>query len=82
MNNTLVVKNMDGKDIKINVIDIIEDTELNKEYICYSIEDMDNVFISHLVKDENGYKLETVTLEEKNNIEQVISQDISGESNE
>ena len=28
MNNTLVVKNMDGKDIKINVVDIIEDTLL------------------------------------------------------
>lgn len=82
MNNTLVVKNMDGKDIKINVIDIIEDTKLEKQFICYSIEDMDNVFISNLVKEQDGYKLETVTLEEKNNIEQVMSQDITGESNE
>lgn len=82
MNNTLVVKNMDGKDIKINVIDIIEDTKLDKQFICYSIDDMDNVFISSLVNDQDGYKLETVTLEEKNNIEQVMSQDITGESNE
>ncbi len=82
MNNTLVVKNMDGKDIKINVIDIIEDTELNKEYICYSIGDMDNVFVSRLVRNDTGYQLETVTLEEKNNIEQVMNQNIAGEGNE
>lgn len=82
MNNTLVVKNMDGKDIKINVIDIIEDTQLNKQYICYSIEDMDNIFVSNLIKNDDGYCLETVTEEEKNNIEQVMSQEIDGESDE
>lgn len=82
MNNTLVVKNMDGKDIKINVIDIIEDTQLNKQYICYSIEDMDNIFVSNLIKNDDGYYLETVTEEEKNNIEQVMSQEIDGESDE
>lgn len=82
MNNTLVVKNMDGKDIKINVIDIIEDTQLNKQYICYSIEDMDNIFVSNLIKNDDGYCLGTVTEEEKNNIEQVMSQEIDGESDE
>ena len=82
MNNTLVVKNMDGKDIKINVVDIIEDTQSNKQYICYSIEDMDNIFVSNLVKNSDGYCLDTVTEEEKNNIEQVMSQEIDGESNE
>ena len=82
MNNTLVVKNMDGKDIKINVIDIIEDTQLNKQYICYSIEDMNSVFVSNLVKNDDGYCLETVTEEEKNNIEEVMSQEIDGESDE
>lgn len=82
MNNTLVVKNMDGKDIKINVVDIIEDTQSNKQYICYSIEDMDNIFVSNLVKNSDGYCLDIVTEEEKNNIEQVMSQEIDGESNE
>lgn len=82
MNNTLVVKNMDGKDIKINVVDIIEDTKLNKQYICYSIEDMENIFVSNLVKKDDGYCLDTITEEERNNIEQVMSQEIDGESDE
>ena len=49
---------------------------------CYSIEDMDNIFVSNLVKNSDGYCLDTVTEEEKNNIEQVMSQEIDGESNE
>ena len=75
MENTLVVKNMDGQDIRINVIDIIEDTELNKEYICYTIEDMEDVYIS-LIENEtdDSYSLGAITEEEKAAIEQVLAQ--------
>jgi len=73
--NTLVVKNMDGQDIRINVIDIIEDTELNKEYICYTIEDMEDVYISLIENEtEDSYSLGAITEEEKAAIEQVLAQ--------
>ena len=60
---------------KINVIDIIEDTELNKEYICYTIEDMEDVYIS-LIENEtdDSYSLGAITEEEKAAIEQVLAQ--------
>mgnify|MGYP003310268457 CR=1 FL=1 len=75
MENTLVVKNMDGQDIRINVIDIIEDTELNKEYICYTIEDMEDVYISLIENEtEDSYSLGAITEEEKAVIEQVLAQ--------
>lgn len=75
MENTLVVKNMDGQDIQINVIDIIEDTELNKEYICYTIEDMEDVYISLIENEtEDSYSLGAITEEEKAVIEQVLAQ--------
>lgn len=75
MENTLVVKNMDGQDIRINVIDIIEDTELNKEYICYTIEDMEDVYISLIENEtEDSYSLGAITEEEKAAIEQVLAQ--------
>lgn len=75
MENTLVVKNMDGQEIQINVIDIIEDTELNKEYICYSIEDLEDVYISLLIENpDESISLGAVSDEEKANIEQVLAQ--------
>lgn len=75
MENTLVVKNMDGQEIQINVIDIIEDTELNKEYICYSIEDLEDVYISLLIENpDESISLGAVSDEEKATIEQVLAQ--------
>lgn len=79
MNNTLVVKNIQGKEIEINVIDIIEDTELDKSYICYTTSEDDIVFISRLVETEDSYSLEDITEEEKKNIEAVMNEDVDGE---
>lgn len=76
MNNTLVVKNLDGREITINVIDIIEDTEKNKQFICYTIGDMEEVFISNLVETADSVSLETVTEEERKEIEAVLAEDI------
>ena len=76
MNNTLVVKNLDGREITINVIDIIEDTEKNKQFICYTIGDMEEVFISNLVETADSVSLETVTEEERKEIEAVLNQHI------
>ena len=76
MDNTLVVKNLDGKEITINVIDIIEDTEKNKQFICYTIGDMEEIFISNLVETEDSASLDIVTDEERQEIEAVLSQDL------
>ena len=80
MNNTLVVKNLDGKEITINVIDIIEDTEKNKQFICYTLGDMEEVLISNLVETEDSVSLETVTDEERQEIEAVLSEDAAEET--
>lgn len=75
MDKTLVVKNNEGKDITINVIDIIEDTSTNKQYICYNFEGMEDVFVSNLVETADSFTLETVTEEEKRSIEELLSQE-------
>lgn len=74
--NTLIVKNMDGKELEINVIDIIEDTINNKQYICYRVKDLEEVFISNLVETEDSYSLETVTEEEKSLVEAALAEGI------
>ena len=72
----LVVKNLDGNDITINVIDILENTDTNKQFICYTIEGLsdDEVFISSLEENENQFTLGEVTDEEKNEIEEMLNQ--------
>ena len=45
MKDTLVVKGLDGKDITLFVIDIIEDTMTNKQYMYYTIDGNDDVFV-------------------------------------
>jgi len=73
--NKLVVKNMDGNEITINVIDILENTDNNKQFICYTIEGIDGeTFISTLDEKEDSYSLGDVTEEEKNEIEELMNQ--------
>ena len=74
--NKLVVKNMDGNDITINVIDILENTENNKQFICYTIEGVseEEVFVSTLEENENTYNLGEVTEEEQKEIEDLMNQ--------
>jgi len=74
--NKLVVKNMDGNDITINVIDILENTENNKQFICYTIEGVSEqeVFVSTLEENENTYNLGEVTEEEQKEIEDLMNQ--------
>lgn len=73
MEEKLTVKNLDGQDIEINVIDIIENQDLNKEYICYKLDDIEEVFISSLVETDKGFNLDDVTEEEKIMIEKYIN---------
>jgi hypothetical protein len=66
MKDTLVVKGLDGNDITLFVIDIIEDTMTNKQYMYYTIDGNDDVFVSGLVENNGTYSLEQVSEEEKN----------------
>lgn len=76
MDNRLTVRNLDGNEITINVVDIIEDREENKNYICYTIADLEDIFISLLGYKDDRYTIDTVTEEEKKNIEQVLARNM------
>lgn len=70
MDDKLVIKNLDGEDLTIEVIDILKDEEEKKEFIVYKLPDTDNVYVSRLVTKEDSYTLESVTEEEKKAIEE------------
>ena len=76
MDDKLVVKNIDGNDLTIDVVDIIEDKETNENFICYTIGDLSEVFVSKLIESETGYSLDKVTEEEQKNIEAVMNNNI------
>ena len=79
MDSTLTIKNLDGKDLTIEVIDIIEDSETGKEFICYKLLDSDDTYVSTLVTKEDSYTLESVTPEEKKAIEEHFNSELEGE---
>lgn len=68
----LMVKGMDGRDIRLFVIDIIQDTETNKEYIYYTVDGSEDVLVSRLVQTESGYSFESVNEDEKNILVEAI----------
>jgi len=61
---TLTVK-LNGQDVTIEVLDIIEDNENNKEYIIYNPEGTEDVYMSILEEDETTYTLKTIENEEE-----------------
>lgn len=71
--NKLTVKNLDGNDIVINVIDIIENKETEKKFICYNIENLNEIFVSSLEETEDSFSLGEVTDEEREIIEDIMS---------
>lgn len=78
-NNKLIVKNLDGKELTIEVIDIIEDSETGKQFICYTTDELDDVFVSSLEETDDTFTLGEVTEEERNIIEVLMNQNIEGE---
>ncbi len=71
--DVLVVKNNDGEDIKIKVIEVFE-SELGDKYLYYEINGMEGRFISSVEYDENDdeYYLDEVSQEEKEMIEKSL----------
>lgn len=77
--NKLMVKNLNGEEISIDVIDIIEDQETGKQYICYSIDSLDDVFVSSLEETDNTFSLGEVTEEERTLVEELMNMNFEGE---
>ena len=61
VNTKLTVNATDGTKVEIDVIDIIESEEFQKEYIIYTIgEDIETVYGSVLNESEETYSLDTI----------------------
>lgn len=79
LDTTLRVRNKQGKFATINVIDIIEDTETAKMYICYNFANNEQIFVSNLTMNNGLYNLDTVSEEERNSVEQILIQNLAQE---
>ena len=60
--NKLIVQMEDNQEITIDVIDIIQNSENNKEYIIYNLEnDEENIYMSILDEQDDSYTLKEIT---------------------
>lgn len=85
MNDQLVIKNPEGKDQVINVIDIVLDNETGKKYIFYTMDVSEEVYASILVENENSYIIQAITDEsEFELVEEILKNKVAieGGSNE
>ena len=65
MNDQLTIKNMDGKEEIINVIDIVLDNETGKKYIFYTLNDSEEVYAAILIERDNAFIIEAITDDEE-----------------
>ena len=65
MNEQLVIKNSEGKDQLINVMDIVLDNVTGKKYIFYTMDESEEVYASILVENENNYIIQAITDDEE-----------------
>ncbi len=82
LEDTKLTVSLNGKDVTIDVLDIIESSEFNKEYIVYTIDGLDqsNIFASILNEQETTYSLDTIESEEELNfvnskIKEIVNSD-------
>ena len=84
-NNILVVKDENGVDVELEVIDILDATynEEPKEYIVYKVAGNDDMIISALNERGDTYSIEDIESEEEYNyIQEAIKDNIVGDNNE
>lgn len=65
MDEQLIVKNADGKEETIQVIDIITDNETGKKYLFYTLLESDEIYASILRETEGAFVLESISDEEE-----------------
>ena len=72
------VKNNEGKDEVLKVIDIISDTPFEKEYIIYKRENDEIIYASEFILKDDLYHLENIESEEElNYINEILSSEIN-----
>ena len=75
-NNILRIRTDDGI-VEIEVLDIIENETLNRNYIVYRFRNQDDVLISILNETEDSFSLDTIEDEEEfNSIEEYLASKI------
>lgn len=85
MDNQLIVKNADGQEETIHVIDIITDNETGKKYLFYTRLESDEIYASILRETEGAFVLETITDDsEWELVEEILKSQImvEGDTNE
>ena len=60
MEEGILTVKINDKEVKIEVLDIIENEDNNKEYIIYSPEGTEDVYMSILEETEDTYTLKTI----------------------
>ena len=60
MSEQLVIKNHEGKDVTINVIDIVLDNETGKQYIFYSEEGYEDIFAAILIEKDDNFVFQAI----------------------
>lgn len=77
-NDILIVKNNDGNDIEIKVIDVVEDDN-GDHYLYYEINGISGRFISSVEIEDDEYYLHDITPEEKEVVEKALIENNSNE---
>jgi len=72
MNNELTVKNAEGKDQTISVVDIILDSATGKKYLFYNVPESKELYATILVESETSYILEAISDDEEWNLVEEI----------
>jgi uncharacterized protein YrzB (UPF0473 family) len=65
MTNELIVKNAEGADQTILVVDIVEDNYTGKKYMFYNVPESNELYATILVESETSYVLESINNEEE-----------------
>ena len=85
MNDQLTIKNSEGKDEIINVMDIVLDNVTGKKYIFYTIQDSEEIYAAILVEKDNSFIIQTIEDESEFELVEGILENmtkIDGGSNE
>lgn len=85
MDNRLIVKNAEGKEETVQVIDIVTDNETGKKYLFYNLMESDDIYTSILRETEGAFVLESITDDEEwALVEEILKSQImvEGDSNE
>lgn len=77
MNSELIVKNAEGKDQTISVVDIILDNETGKKYLFYNMAGSKDLYATILIESEASYILEAISDDEEwNLVEEILKNQV------